>query len=243
MEKNGSMDREGLKDGKKQRKERCTRIIHAPVCSRPGGTMLGQPLQKIDLGQTQISEEELLLFLSSLSTGEYLGSRYHLLQHNCNNFSQSLAQFLTGANIPQHILDLPKKVMSSPIASVLGPIMEQATPTGQGQTFQAVEQEKPTREGTKHFPHQVKEGPRRGKRHVSKRFLAILQEYVTFRQPIARDKIQEKFLELCEKNKAEPKNDLMALTEQDMVLTPVIWTEIKYVRRGGRESLIPNIKR
>lgn len=43
----------------------------------------------------------------------FSGPSYDLLKHNCNNFSQELAQFLCGANIPKYILDLPSEVLQS----------------------------------------------------------------------------------------------------------------------------------
>ena len=38
---------------------------------------------------------------------------YELFQHNCNNFTNELANFLTGKGIPQEILDLPNDVLNS----------------------------------------------------------------------------------------------------------------------------------
>jgi hypothetical protein len=38
---------------------------------------------------------------------------YHLLEHNCNNFSSEVAQFLTGKDIPSYITSLPDEVMST----------------------------------------------------------------------------------------------------------------------------------
>lgn len=38
---------------------------------------------------------------------------YDLLRHNCNTFSNEIAQFLCGNSIPQHILDLPTEVLST----------------------------------------------------------------------------------------------------------------------------------
>lgn len=57
--------------------------------------------------------------------------RYSLLDHNCNTFSNEVANFLTGTSIPSYILELPEKVKSSPVAALLTPIIEGATPRGQ----------------------------------------------------------------------------------------------------------------
>ena len=38
---------------------------------------------------------------------------YELFSHNCNNFSNELAMFLTGQEIPKHIVDLPNDILNS----------------------------------------------------------------------------------------------------------------------------------
>ena len=38
---------------------------------------------------------------------------YHLLEHNCNTFSNELANFLTGNGIPSHITSLPQDVLNT----------------------------------------------------------------------------------------------------------------------------------
>lgn len=49
----------------------------------------------------------------------FRGATYDLFKHNCNNFSNDLAQFLCGATIPNYILDLPNEVLNSNLKSVL----------------------------------------------------------------------------------------------------------------------------
>merc|ERR1712241_1248275 len=77
----------------------------------PGGTMLGQPLQQKSLGNTNMDFQTLTDYLKNIGQGEFHGSRYDLFNHNCNNFSSSLTKYLGVQDIPQHILDLPRKVM------------------------------------------------------------------------------------------------------------------------------------
>ena len=77
------------------------------ACS-PGGTMMGQPLEKKDLGFTEIPFDVFMDHLEELSKTSYRPETYNLLQHNCNNFSSELAQFLTGNDIPSHITSLPQ---------------------------------------------------------------------------------------------------------------------------------------
>lgn len=38
---------------------------------------------------------------------------YDLLKHNCNNFSDDIAQFLCGRGVPKAILQLPEEVLNT----------------------------------------------------------------------------------------------------------------------------------
>lgn len=49
----------------------------------------------------------------------YTVETYSLLTHNCNNFSDEVAQFLVGASIPDYILNLPNEVMRSPMGALM----------------------------------------------------------------------------------------------------------------------------
>lgn len=51
---------------------------------------------------------------------------YNLLSHNCNNFSDELAQFLCGKGIPKYILELPNEVLQTSLGnSLLLPLVQQ----------------------------------------------------------------------------------------------------------------------
>uniref|UniRef100_A0A3Q3LE80 palmitoyl-protein hydrolase n=1 Tax=Mastacembelus armatus TaxID=205130 RepID=A0A3Q3LE80_9TELE len=92
-------------------------------CS-PGGTMLGPPDTVVDLGETEVSEEIFMDYLSSLGESTYRGDRYRLFEHNCNTFTNEVAQFLTGRPIPSYITDLPSEVLSTPFGQILRPILD-----------------------------------------------------------------------------------------------------------------------
>ena len=49
---------------------------------------------------------------------------YHLFEHNCNTFSNELAQFLTGGRIPKHIHDLPNDVMNTAFGAMIKPLVD-----------------------------------------------------------------------------------------------------------------------
>lgn len=91
----------------------------------PGSTAVERPLQISTLGETQIPYTIFIDYLSGLSETSYAIGTYDLLRHNCNNFSQELAQFLCGASIPKYILDLPNEVLQSKLSPALQVLVQQ----------------------------------------------------------------------------------------------------------------------
>ncbi|MEQ2244468.1 Desumoylating isopeptidase 1 [Ilyodon furcidens] len=81
-------------------------------CS-PGETMLGPPDTVVELGETELTKQMFMDHLSSLGETTYRGDRYSLFEHNCNTFTNEVAQFLTGRTIPSYITDLPSEVLST----------------------------------------------------------------------------------------------------------------------------------
>ncbi|KAJ8423095.1 hypothetical protein Cgig2_010972 [Carnegiea gigantea] len=59
----------------------------------------------------------------------YTAETYSLLTHNCNNFSNEVAQFLVGTSIPDCILNLPNEVMNSPMGALITPMIQQLEAT------------------------------------------------------------------------------------------------------------------
>ncbi|KAF7647726.1 hypothetical protein LDENG_00167750 [Lucifuga dentata] len=90
----------------------------------PGGTVLGEPDSIADLGNTEVTEELFQQYLSSLGESTYSNGSYNLFEHNCNTFSNEVAQFLTGNKIPPHITDLPSEVLSTPFGQALRPLLD-----------------------------------------------------------------------------------------------------------------------
>jgi len=60
----------------------------------PGGTILGQPMRKVKLGKTELDPETFQIWSDEMGRTEYRSDKYSLFQHNCNNFTEDLAQFL-----------------------------------------------------------------------------------------------------------------------------------------------------
>ncbi|KAG5262608.1 hypothetical protein AALO_G00276900 [Alosa alosa] len=90
----------------------------------PGGTFLGQPDSIVDLGETEVTEDILMNYLTSLGESTYSAENYKLFEHNCNTFSNEVAQFLTGRKIPSYITDLPSEVLSTPFGQALRPFLD-----------------------------------------------------------------------------------------------------------------------
>lgn len=56
---------------------------------------------------------------------EWTATKYHLLDNNCNSFSNEVCQFLVGKSIPKHITGLPAEFLSTPLGQSLRPMIEQ----------------------------------------------------------------------------------------------------------------------
>ncbi|XP_009605724.1 uncharacterized protein [Nicotiana tomentosiformis] len=99
-------------------------IQHAPAGTTPYGT----PIRVVDLGITHVPKDVFEMYLQEISP-RYTAETYSLLTHNCNNFSNEVAQFLVGATIPDDILNLPNEVMNSPMGALIMPMIQQLEST------------------------------------------------------------------------------------------------------------------
>ncbi|KAL3594177.1 hypothetical protein FPOAC2_08482 [Fusarium poae] len=99
------------------------------IAIRPGSSHLGQPLEKIPLGTTNLPIDVIEEFLDSLRPIFTLEA-YDLFHHNCNNFSDSFANFLLGKGIPEHIVKMPQAVLDSPMGRMLLPQLTQGINAG-----------------------------------------------------------------------------------------------------------------
>ncbi|XVF32217.1 hypothetical protein REPUB_Repub17cG0062400 [Reevesia pubescens] len=114
-------------------------IQHAPV----GMTPYGRPIRVIDLGVSHVPKDVFEMYLQEISP-RYTAETYSLLTHNCNNFSNEVAQFLVGSNIPDYILQLPNEVMSSPMGALLMPMIQNLETTLKAGAVPQVPQFRPT---------------------------------------------------------------------------------------------------
>ncbi|GFP94389.1 desumoylating isopeptidase 1 [Phtheirospermum japonicum] len=93
-----------------------------------GKTPYGTPLRVVDLGVTHVPKDVFEMYLQEIGP-RYTAETYSLMTHNCNNFSNEVAQFLVGATIPDYILNLPNEVMSSPMGALMLPMIQQLEST------------------------------------------------------------------------------------------------------------------
>lgn len=94
------------------------------VAITPGSSHLGQPMQRLHLGKTELPMDVIQQYLESLRE-IYTVQAYNLWKHNCNNFSNDFATFLIGTGLPQHILHMPDAVLQSPLGQMLVPTLNQ----------------------------------------------------------------------------------------------------------------------
>ncbi|XP_013192826.2 uncharacterized protein LOC106136737 isoform X1 [Amyelois transitella] len=106
---------------------------HGISTCAPGSLQLGAPQQVERLGQTFVPFPVFAEYLQGLATTTYTGSEYRLLEHNCNHFSEEVAQFLCGAHVPKHIVRQPETVLSGPQRLALQALLDNLLPGPPGQ--------------------------------------------------------------------------------------------------------------
>ncbi|KAJ3877193.1 PPPDE putative peptidase domain-containing protein [Lentinula edodes] len=89
----------------------------------PGRSHHGNPLHIVDLGTTDIDEGTFNEYLEEMRE-HYTADKYHLLEFNCNSFTNDCAAFLTGGSIPDFIKDLPSDFLSTPFGAALRPTID-----------------------------------------------------------------------------------------------------------------------
>ena len=102
-----------------------------------GKTHLGAPERVHDLGTTEVPWELIQEYVENDLQAEWNAESYHLLEHNCNHFSEELAQFLTGNSIPEYISQTAPKVAATPLGQMLAAQrrrLRAVMPQGQGRS-------------------------------------------------------------------------------------------------------------
>ncbi|XP_033100206.1 uncharacterized protein LOC117103706 [Anneissia japonica] len=91
---------------------------------RPCGTILGNPDSVLDLGETYLDYPLFYEYMSNLREEMFCGEKYNLFEHNCNTFSNEVAQFLTGNEIPDYITGLPQEILTTPLGALIKPLID-----------------------------------------------------------------------------------------------------------------------
>ncbi|KAJ4432762.1 hypothetical protein ANN_21400 [Periplaneta americana] len=99
------------------------------------GTILGEPDQILNLGETFIPYQVFLEYVLGLGETTFSPGAYDLFKHNCNNFTNEVSQFLCGKGIPKYILDVPEEILSTPIGQSLRPLIDSLSEGARGVTF------------------------------------------------------------------------------------------------------------
>lgn len=85
-------------------------VVQPGTCSR-----YGPMVNRILLGETECDPKILKEFIDDHKDTMWAIDTYHMLDHNCNHFSDYLANFLVQKGIPGEILELSEKAKSNPM--------------------------------------------------------------------------------------------------------------------------------
>ena len=83
---------------------------------------IGTPTKTIDLGTTEIPEEIFMELLQDIAP-HWNASTYDLFNHNCNNFTNEVANLVMGHGIPEDIVGLPQEFLATPLGQSLAPML------------------------------------------------------------------------------------------------------------------------
>ncbi|CAG9136606.1 unnamed protein product [Plutella xylostella] len=83
----------------------------------------------VTTSQRQLQHNHIdILSLPQRNCKKPLGNTYNLISHNCNNFSEEIAQFLCGAHIPAEILELPERALPPALRAALPALLDRLLP-------------------------------------------------------------------------------------------------------------------
>ncbi|BGP31476.1 hypothetical protein JCM10296v2_003241 [Rhodotorula toruloides] len=94
------------------------------IVSPPGTTHHGVPKKKLPCGVTHLDKQTFLEYIEGLRE-TYTADAYHLLEFNCNTFTNDVLSFLNSSSIPSYILSQPSEIMSTPFGAQMRPMIEQ----------------------------------------------------------------------------------------------------------------------
>ncbi|ESO05912.1 hypothetical protein HELRODRAFT_64188, partial [Helobdella robusta] len=92
---------------------------------QPGGTILGHTYRIHNMGKTEVPKELFEEYLRDLADDKFRYDKYHLLDHNCNTFSNEICLFLLNKHIPDYITNLPQEFKQSPLGNFIKPLLDE----------------------------------------------------------------------------------------------------------------------
>jgi desumoylating isopeptidase 1 len=94
------------------------------ICSdSPKATPYGNPYKIVKLGTTEIPFDVFTDFLREISP-KYTFATYHVLEHNCNTFTNEISEFLVGESIPAYITNLPAEFLQTQLGQMIKPMID-----------------------------------------------------------------------------------------------------------------------
>jgi endo-beta-N-acetylglucosaminidase D len=100
------------------------------VSERAGSTRFGRPLRVDTLGTTSKQATEFEAWVGRMRSTMFGPNDYNLLQRNCNHFTQEASMFLLGVGIGDDIRNMIHDLLSTPMGSMIRPMLEQMTHSG-----------------------------------------------------------------------------------------------------------------
>jgi len=96
---------------------------HGMQVGLPRKTQFGTPKEVLQMGETEVDEEGFREYLEKLQPRYNIGT-YNLTNHNCNNFSDEVCEFLVGKKIPKDIVSLPSDVLDTEFGQAIKPMLQ-----------------------------------------------------------------------------------------------------------------------
>lgn len=94
------------------------------ICvGKPKCTPYGTPIKEINFGKTKKTEKEFDDYLESIDD-KFNQSTYHLINNNCNHFTNAICNFLCDKPLPDNILKQHEVIMESALGKWLIPRLQ-----------------------------------------------------------------------------------------------------------------------
>ena len=86
-----------------------------------------QPIDIQSLGHTSCTQSDFEAWCRAQAQGRFSATSYDLLSRNCNNFTEEAARegLQLGRGVPGWILEVPQRFLSSPMGTMIRPMLEQ----------------------------------------------------------------------------------------------------------------------